>query len=261
MTASVLFFAAVMSVAGHHDRPCLFRLGGDPSPGLLVNLTPGTRPFDPPDPARPSVVFVHGFNPAPRAIHFTMAEALAEALARRGGPPVNVLAWQWNAATIVGLNMRANQENDVEQGHRLAHSLRSGDLSPGRIHLIAQSSGCIVAASAARVLRDGTGQPVGQLTLLDPATHYHDLVFRRLGAGSSALRVENYWASGPSGFGSAVACGGVVNDRIDGPTGVLGVVSLARSAHLNVVSWYIGTVLDRSRPGGFNASLVCRPCE
>jgi pimeloyl-ACP methyl ester carboxylesterase len=253
MTASVLLLAAITSTAaGFYKGQPLCQLGGDPSPGLLVNVSPHARPFDPPDPSRPSVVFVHGFNPVPRAVHFTMAEELAAALARRGGPPLNVLAWEWNAATFVGLSMHANQENSVAQGCRLAGSLRAAGLPPGRIHLIAQSSGSIVATSAARALCDGLGQRVGQLTLLDPATNYHELVFTRLRAGTTAGLVENYWAPGLSGFGRPVACPGVLNVRVDGPSSLVGAVYFPRSAHWNVVSWYLATVEDRSYPGGFN---------
>jgi pimeloyl-ACP methyl ester carboxylesterase len=253
MTALVLLLTAV-TAAGPDDSPRILALGGDPAPGLLVNLSPGARPWDAPDPSRPAVVFVHGFNPTPRTVRFTMAERLAEGIARRGGPPVNVLSWSWNAATYVGLNPRVNAENNVAQGQRLAAELLARGVSPWRTHLIGHSAGGILAASAARALRAWTGQPVAQVTLLDPAAFYHDVIFERLAAPACARRVENYWAPGPSGYGRAVGYPGVANVRVDAPAPWLGAVDPLRSAHLHVVRWYLATVEDRSRPVGYNAS-------
>ncbi len=255
MTASVLLLAAVTSVAGCGDRPQVLRFGSDLAPGILVNRSPGARPFDPPDRARPSVVFVHGFNPAPRTVHFTMAQRLGEAIAQRGGRPVNVLSWDWNGATYLGLNVRENTENTIAHGQRLAAALRAHGLSPSQIHLIGHSSGGIVAASAARSILAGLGEPVAQLTLLEPAAFYHDVIFDRLLATPAASRIENYWAPGPSGFGREVSRPGVLNYRVDHPTPWLGAVHPLRSGHLYVVHWYLATVQDRSSRVGFNASV------
>ncbi len=123
MGACVVLIAAVAAVSGSNERPSLVQLGGDPARGILINLTPGFRPFDPPDPARPTVVFIHGINPLPHTVHFTMAERLAEALARRVGATFNVLGWDWNAASFVSLHPKVNDENAVEQGHALGATL------------------------------------------------------------------------------------------------------------------------------------------
>jgi len=254
MTAPLLLLAAALSAAGPVTRPALFRAGSDPAPGLLVNVSPGARPFDPPDPSRPSVVFVHGFNPVPRLVHFRMAEELAAALARRGGPPRNVLSWDWNAVTYVSASLRTNFDNAVDQGERLSSALRARGLAPASTHLIGQSAGSMVAASAARCLLRDQGQAVAQLTLLDPAAHYHHVVFGRLAAGTASPRVENYWAPGPSGFGREVGCAGVRNFRIEGRTAYLGAIYPPRSSHWDVVHWYFATVEDRACPVGFNAT-------
>lgn len=256
MAAMVMLVVATTTAAGPRDPGPLFGFGGNPARGVLVNVSPRARRCDPPDPARPTVVFVHGFNPVPRGTHFTMAERLAEAVARRGGPVVNVLAWDWNAATVVSLRMRTNQENDVGQGRVLAAALWAAGLPPERTHLIGQSSGAIVAASAARALRDGCGRAVAQVTLLDPATHYHDVVFDRLAVGSSSPRVENYWADGPGGYGADARRAGVRDHRVDVAAPCLGAVFPPRSAHWNVVRWYLATVEDRSCPVGYNASAT-----
>jgi pimeloyl-ACP methyl ester carboxylesterase len=256
MAACVALWVAISTIAGGGDRPTFLSFGGDSSRGVLINLTPGMRPFDPPDPVRPALVFIHGCNAAPHVVHFTMGERLAEAIARRGGPQFSVLDWNWNAATFVGLNGRANEASALEQGRRLAATLLRSGVPPARIHLIGHSSGSIVAASAARTLLSGHGQPVAQLTLLDPAVSYHSLIFDVLAAGSSAPLVENHWASGPSGFGREVLRAGVWNTRVDGPTPYFGALSPIHSNHFHVVEWYLATVADPRYPGGFNTSLL-----
>ncbi|MCA1693616.1 MAG: hypothetical protein LC749_02190, partial [Actinobacteria bacterium] len=99
------------------------------------------------------------------------------------------------------------------------------------------------------------GRPVAQLTLLEPATFYHHVVFERLAAGTSAQRVDHYWAPGPSGYSREVGHAGVRNYRVDVPSPVLAAVHPLRSGHLHVVRWYLTTVADRSFPVGFNASV------
>lgn len=245
MTASALLLAAVTSVAGL--GPDFFKPGGDPAPGLLVNVSAGCRPFDPPDPAKPAVVFIHGWNPAGRAFHFTIAQQLSAAIARRGEPPCNVLAWDWNGATTVGLRARDNREGAVEQGRRLASALLASGLPAWRVQIIGHSLGCVVAASAARTLRDATGQAVARLTLLDPATAYHDYVFDRFAPTSACARVEHYWAPGTTGFSREAPHAGVLNYRIDPPHGLC-------FAHWHVVTWYLASADDRAARIGYGAA-------
>jgi pimeloyl-ACP methyl ester carboxylesterase len=183
-----------------------------------------------------------------------MAKRLAEAIARRGGPPMNVLAWDWNGSTYVGLNPNVNAEQTVGQGLRLAAELKGRGLAPERSHLIGHSSGAIVAAAAAQDLRVRSGRPVARLTLLEPAEFYHHVVFERLAAGSSAHRVEHYWAPGPSGYSREVGHAGVLNYRVEVPTPWLAAVHPLRSGHLHVFRWYLTTVEDRASPVGFNAT-------
>ncbi len=102
------------------------------------------------------------------------------------------------------------------------------------------------------------GQPLAQLTLLEPAILYHTLVFERLRAGSAALRVENYWTPGPSGYGCEVAHAGVWNVRVAGPTPNFGVICPLHSSHLFIVEWYIATAEGRACFSGFNTSLLLR---
>jgi pimeloyl-ACP methyl ester carboxylesterase len=260
MTASFLLLAAATSLAapGDRARPSsrVVEFRGDPAPGLLVNCSPGARPFDPPDPSRPTVVFVHGSNPVPSAVRYPMAQRLGEAVGRRAGNPcLNVLGWDWNGNTVVSLNVRANHENAVQHGRLLAGALLARGVAPGRTHLVGQSAGAIVAASAANALIAATGQQVGQVTLLDPATYYHDIVFGRLAVGSCARVAEHYWAPGPTGFSRSVVYPGVRDLRLAVPGTWRGVVDPFHSAHVNAVRWYIDTAADPSYPGGFNTSV------
>lgn len=257
-THAVLVMAAVATVAGHGERrrPLVVG-GGDPSRGVLVNRTPGVPPFAAPDLARPTVVFIHGFNPMPRTVHFGMAQCLADALAKRPNtPPFNLLEWDWNAATFEGLSVRRNVDASVHQGHGLASALLASGLDPSRIHLIGHSAGGLVATSAAWDFLHRFGRPVAHLTLLEPAAFYHSTIFDQLAAGSLAPRVENYWSHGPSAYGREVPHAGVINHKFAGPTPYLGVVCPLRSDHLSVVRWYCDTIADPRLPCGFNASLL-----
>jgi pimeloyl-ACP methyl ester carboxylesterase len=257
MTAIVALSLALATVGAAGDRATLVGLGGDPARGVLVNRSPGSRPYEPPDPSRLTVVFIHGVNPLPRTVHFTMAERLAEAIAGRFGPGAfNVLDWNWNAATLVSHRHAENSEAAVSQGVLLAESLRSAGIAPSRLHLIGHSAGSMVAASAARAMADSLGERPAQLTFLDPAGFYHEILFDRLAAGSAAGRVENCWAAGPSGYGRASRRAGVVDVRVVGRTPFLGVVAPTRSGHLDIVRWYVATAADPTCPHGFNASVL-----
>lgn len=254
MLAAISLILGTALVAGSPAaRPPMIVRGGDPARGVLVNRTVGCRPFDPPAPALPTVVFIHGFNPTPRIVHFEMATRLAEALARRG-VRCNVLDWDWNAATCDSLRPRVNSENSVEQGRLLADQLARAGIDPARTHLIGHSAGAMVAASAAHDAATRWGRPVAQLTLLDPATYYHSVIFQQLHAGSLAPLVENYWTSSPSAFGKEVRLPGVLDHQVTGHAYYFGVVCPVRSDHISIVIWYLGTVEDSTQPGGFNTN-------
>lgn len=253
MMPAIALIVVCTSVGGE-----LMEAGGDPACGVLVNLTVGTVPPQPVDPARPTIVFVHGFNPVPGLLHFTMGERLSEAVARRWGAGFNVLAWDWNAATFVGLNGRRNEENCVRQGYALAVAIQQAGIPANRIHLIGHSSGCIVAAAAAQRLVSAGQGAVAHLTLLEPAEFYHDALFERLVPWAAAQVVENYWAEGPSAFGKHAAYPGVQNWQVPTTRPILGVISPVHSSHLEVLRWYFLTVEDPNCPAGFNTSALLR---
>jgi len=256
MTIGVVL-VAVATVGG---GPRLMAVGGDPAPGLLVNRSAGARPFDPPDPSRPTFVFAHGFNPLPGRLHFTMAARLGEAVGRRYGPGAyNVLDWDWNAATIGGLRSRDQIAAAIAQGPALAEAIRLAGIDPARLHLIGHSAGAGVVASAARTIAARTGVPVAQLTLLESAWCFHEDIFVKLAACSASARVENYWVPGPSGYGRAVTHPGVTNVRIDGRTPWFGVVWPTRSGHFDIVRWYLATAESPASRDGFNTSILLGP--
>ncbi|HEY2158592.1 MAG TPA: hypothetical protein VGH33_23380 [Isosphaeraceae bacterium] len=253
--AALLLAATTLGLLG--ERADLIRCGGDLSEGVLINRTPGSGQTDAIDSARPTVVFIHGYNPMPRTVHFEMAQRLAEAIGRRpGGCLFNVLDWDWNAATVAGLRVSTNTEAAVAQGPLLAGALLRAGVEPGRIHLIGHSAGSIVAASAAQSLARTRGAVVAQVTFLEPAAFYHAVLFERLAAGSSATKVENYWADGPSGYGQFAPYGVVTNACVQGPTPWLGVLMPMRSGHLDIVRWYVSTAEHPECPLGFNASVL-----
>ncbi len=257
MASLAAFLLSVSTVGLLGDRDELIRYGGDLSEGVLINRTPGSGPTDAIDPTRPTVVFVHGYNPMPRTVHFEMAQRLGEAVGRRpGGGSINVLDWNWNAATCVGIRVSTNTEAAISQGPLLAGALFRAGVQPGRVHVIGHSAGSIVAASAARSIARMRGEVVAQVTFLEPAAFYHAVLFERLAAGTAATKVENYWADGPSGYGQFAPYPGVSNTRVQAPTPWLGVLMPMRSGHLDIVRWYVATAEHPECPFGFNASVV-----
>ena len=254
MTSTIaVFVTGLLLVGDHGPRPVLLKFGSDPARGLLVNRSPGTRPFDPPDRTRATVVFIQGINPAPRLVHFEMAARLAESLAKRR-IVCNVLEWDWNAATCESWRPRVNSNNSVEQGRMLANALARAGINPARTHLIGHSAGAMVAASAAHVAAVSWGRPVAQLTFLDPATFYHAVIFQQLQAGSLAPLVENYWTESPSAFGKEVRLPGVRDHHVTGHAFYYGIVRPLRSDHVSIVSWYLGTIENPTIAGGFNSN-------
>lgn len=260
MLASCTVLLSLVAL-GSGDGPVLYERGRDGATGVLVNCTAGCESGARPDPARPTVVFVHGSNPFLGRIHYTMAERLGEAVGRRYGAALNVLGWDWNGDTVVSVRMKNNARHAAGQGVALAEALHGCGVDPARLHLVGQSAGCIVAASAARCLTSWTGRPVAQLTMLDPAGCHHGLIFGEIAAGSAAGLVEHYWVPGLTGFGRPAPYTGVWNCRIDPatPAGLKGVVRPLESDHVHSVAWYIETV-ERPEPGrGFgNCRFVRR---
>jgi pimeloyl-ACP methyl ester carboxylesterase len=230
-------------VGGHGDgRLTLIEPGLDAAPGVLVNASLGAAPADPFDPARPTFVIVHGLNPFHPAAHIAVGPRYAEALRGRYGASCNIAYWDWNGATGLGMCARRTREKAWAHGCRLAYALQCRGADPCRVHLVGQSTGCLVAASAARRLSSACAGRVGRLTLIDPAVQDHSFLFEHIGAGTSADVVDHYWVQGPSGFGAPAPYAGVRNASLRGPSGLWGLINPGKSDHLNAVRWHIGAL-------------------
>lgn len=229
-----------MAIAPPQPAARLIALGSDDAPGLLVNCTVDSPPFAAADPSRFSVVIVHGINPYHPFMHIEMAQRYGEAIGRTWGSNVNVLGWDWNAKSMLGPFPGHNAALAERQGRAMAEALMAAGFAPENLHLVGQSSGCIVAASAARTIADRSGRLVQRLTFLDPRTGHHQMVFERLQAGTAARIVDHLWATGPTGFGSDAPYPHVRNLAVVGPSGWVGFLALGSLDHMELVRWHIG---------------------
>lgn len=219
----------------------LFEPGRCSAGGVLVNCTGGKPGPWAINSACPTVAIAHGINPFHPFWHYALGERYGEVIGRQA-PGVNVLAWDWNGRTITGLRPSVIDKHAVEQGERMGSALLDAGLAPTAIRLIGQSEGCIVATSAARTIRDRTGLPVQQLTLIDPARGQHAILFDQLGAATAAQRVEHIWMEGPGGFGKAATYPGIENTQFDRQTGLRGYLRPGRLDHFNAVRRHLDQI-------------------
>lgn len=231
--------AAVALYGADPDEVKIAEYGADEARGLLVNRTIGARPFDPPDISRPTVVVVHGLNPFHPVLHFAMDVRYGESIGARYGNSVNVLGWDWNAATGLGVTSKCTDKRSVAQGMMLADAVDAAGLDLSKLQLIGQSSGCIVVAAAARRLADRRGVPVQQVTLIDPVIREHPLIFQTFEVGSSAVLVEHFWVDSPSGFGRPAPYPNIRNISVPGVRRWHGLYRPLHTDHLNTVRWHI----------------------
>jgi pimeloyl-ACP methyl ester carboxylesterase len=225
--------------------------------GVLLNYSRGAHPCDPIDPAKPTIVFTHGWNPLPNRIRCTFGPASAAALRCRCGDSYNLLSWDWNAVRVSPFNdepLRIGKE----QGRMMAAALRRRGIDPCRTQLVAHSLGTIAVSQAAVCLSDlGT---FAQITLLDPPETYHEQIFSELCPQCHARCVENYWSPGISGYGAHVDYVGVQNYTVRGPTPVRGIADLSLSNHVYVMQWYYETIRCPSMRCGFQNSVFANCC-
>ncbi len=231
--------SATASLAVAQSEPRLWAAGADHAPGLLVNYTVGCHPGSVLDPSRPAVVIIHGINPLHPLMHMEMAQRYGEAIGSRWGSSVSVLGWNWNSSTLRGLRATENDALAELHGLALADVLMRQGAAPEWLHLVGHSSGCVVAAEAARAIADRTGRPVDRLTLLDPVGRQHSVIFGKLRAGSAARRVDHIWAAGPTGFGSPAAYPNVRDEVFRGPAQWSGFLGPGRLDHMQLVRWHI----------------------
>ena len=251
LACAVVCFA----LSGCGMNSAVLQYGGSPYKGCLLNLSAGSHACDAIDPAKPTVVISHGWNPLPKLVRTTFGQSGAHSIRHRFGDSVNVLSWDWNAVRI---SVWRDDPAEVarHQGKLLAGALRDRGVRAENTHFIGHSLGAIVVAQASYCL-SGQGPPTRQLTLLDPPRSYHSLIFDELDATCHASKVENYWAPGISGYGGPVARAGVRNYELRGEHPVLGVVDLSVSNHVYVMSWYEQTMRRPANGAGFQCSFLC----
>ena len=248
--------AASLCVVCGLNTPVL-KKGANNRTGMLLNYSCGAHPCDPIDPAKPTIVITHGWNPLPKRIRTTFGIAGACVLKKRCGDSYNLLSWDWNAVPVSPFNDEPLRIGRC-QGRMMASALRARGVDPRRMQIIAHSLGTIAAAEAARCLSD-LG-PTAQLTLLDPPETYHDQIFCQIGAIRHACCVENYWAPRVSGYGAPVNYGGVRNYCVEGATLVRGIVDLSISNHVHVMRWYYETMRCPGMRHGFQNSVMLGCC-
>jgi pimeloyl-ACP methyl ester carboxylesterase len=231
--------------------------GGNGRLGVLLNYSCGADVCDPIDPAKPTLVFTHGWNPLPNAIRTTFGQSAAAAIRGRCGNSYNLLSWDWNGVRVSPLNdepLRVGRE----QGRMMAAALRARGIDPARTQIVGHSLGTIVAVQAAVCLED-LGS-LAQLTLLDPPETYHEQIFYDLAPVCHAAVVENYWSPGVSGYGAHVNLAGVQNYIVRGSTPLRGMVDLSVSNHVYVMRWYYDTIRCPSMRYGFQNSVLLAYC-
>jgi pimeloyl-ACP methyl ester carboxylesterase len=245
------------SIPAHKDaslQPPLFDTSqSDPSKGWLINMSPDMEWGSPIDPSRPTVVLVAGLNPDADLMTNLLAEPYSEAIGHHT-PHVNVLKWAWGAASFPSLKQSVQAHNAIAQGRMLAAALQEAGIPPRKVHLIGQSIGCLLIASAAQSLCCSTGEAVGQLTFLDALWWNHHLIFEELKAHQATSRIVNYWTDGPSGYGKPARYPGVQNCYVEwGPSPLLGVVLYWRGNHVWVSRWYVRRIANPECFYGFDA--------
>jgi pimeloyl-ACP methyl ester carboxylesterase len=255
----MLLLASVACLAtGCGLNTAVLQKGANGRCGVLLNYSCNASPCDPIDPAKPTIVITHGWNPLPNQISCTFGPAAAACLKRRCGDSYNILSWDWN-----NVRVRFTNNDPIRQGRRqgrmLARALRSRGVEPARTQMIGHSLGTVVISQAAACLSDRGA--FCQLTLLDPPESMHEEIFEKLCPTAHAHCVENYWSPGVSGYGAHAAYSGVSNYRVEGaPHPVLGIVDLGLSNHVWVMRWYHQTICCPSMRCGFQNSCLRKYC-
>jgi pimeloyl-ACP methyl ester carboxylesterase len=200
------------------------------------------------DPARPTIVITHGFNPLVGKMRLNHAACFSSAIRQRCGDRFNLMGWDWNNAAFDYLSGRRNTNMSIRQGQLLARRLAAIGIDPASTWLIGHSLGAVVMANAACRLAEETGSRVAQLTLLDPVCLHHDLIFRRCAATRNVCRVEHYWVGGRSGVGRPAFRPGVYNQRVRGYAPLASWLA-PRGNHAYLIEWYYNSIYDTCWPG------------
>ncbi len=142
-------------------HPAVAELGVSHDCGCLRRYTCGPLGATPFDPNKRTIVITHGWNPLPRFVRLTTPEAYARAILCRCGNRVNVLAWDWNAATFPSWSGRLNSRNAIRQGRLLACELNRIGIRPENTWLIGHSLGRSSCPALLKISRRRTGRSLG----------------------------------------------------------------------------------------------------
>ncbi len=247
MAAAHFMLCAIMTSI----HPAVAEWGGSSQCGCLCRYTCGPIESTPFDPAKPTIVITHGWNPLPGKIHLTTPREYAEAIVCRCGDRYNVFGWDWNADSFNYFSGYRNSMNAIRQGRRLACELRKRGVRADRTWLIGHSLGALLMSSAACDLAE-PGQPIARLTLLDAVRCQHHYIFGRLQARQCASCIENFWTLLPSGIGGKARRNGVYNRFVRGASPVRGAFNPAFANHVYILEWYYNTICNRHCCEGFN---------
>jgi hypothetical protein len=225
-----------------------------PAEPVLLNLSADAQtPQDAFDPARPTVVIVHGLNLLPGLLRYVYMQDYAAAMAARVGSGANVAVFEYNDQSLVSLDARTNIANTLALGQRLGDGLTERGLTDGEsVQMIGHSLGAFVVTTAARQMGG-----VGQITLLDTWLADVMLLVHEHGLLAAADEVENYWSDAPGGLGGPLTADNVFSYRVDQrefPLPVAATVPFL--AHLAIVFWYQDTILNDQSAVGFGRSLA-----
>ena len=230
---------------------------GAPTEPVLLNLSADAQaPQDAFDPARPTVVIVHGLNPLPGLLRYVYMHHYAAAMTARLGAGVNIAVFQYDGQSMVSLDAPTNIANALALGQRLGDELTERGLTDGQsVQMIGYSLGAFVITTAARQMGG-----VGQITLLDTwladvllLVHEHDLL-------AAADEVEYYWSDAFGGFGGPLTGDNVFSYRVNQRDFSVTVpVDVLPWAHFAILFWYEDTILDEQSAVGFARSLAVGP--
>ena len=88
----VVVLLLVGTASGCGLNTAVLQSGGNGRKGVLLNYSCNAHPCDAIDPAKPTIVFTHGWNPLTERIHTTFGSSSAKAIKCRCGDETRRLA-------------------------------------------------------------------------------------------------------------------------------------------------------------------------
>ena len=218
--------------------PVVAERGVTPAGCYLTNLSCGASPNSPVDPALPTYVITHGYNPVPNFYRLSTPQWYAWKIRCRYGDNVNVLAFHWDSR---GQGFpAANDANAICAGKNLADELLFRGVNPEKTTLIGHSMGTVVIGTAANRMFSCSGCCSKKLVLIDGPKRRLSLVMRELDITRCATSIENYWAGGITGLGAPICHPKVRNIKAPARRRQMGRnrLNTAGNNHVDIILWY-----------------------